>query len=327
MRHTKSPCCQASIRRFGKRRRQCSICLKTWRLYKHKRGRKPKRRRTNLVRSLFVNNFTIGQLLRAHPKIDANKTLFSFRKQLQRQAERSYKIYLPKGPLTLIVDGFWFRLQGHIWVLYICAVKPRQSSTAWIISSRLIKGKERLAAWQRVISSLPAEILDRVEAFVSDGFRGSARIAHKYGWIHQRCHFHLLAQLYRRQGHRKKTILFRDQRKLIISLVRRCLIAAKQRSLAQLRIRLTRLIDSFTCPPRYRQIVREFLRHLKAFRAYLNHPQMNLPITTGCLESYGKGLRKYTNRLNTPMALIKWSKAYVIYHPTVACNGKIFNQI
>lgn len=327
MQHTKSPCCRAPIRRYGNRRRQCSLCLKTWRLHKHKRGRKPNRIRSNLLRSLFENRFTLGHLLCAHPKLSPSRTLFRFRKQLTQQAALTLNTHLPRGPLVLLVDGFWFRFQSHIWVLYICAAKPMTSSLAWILTAQVIKGKENFAAWRKVISSLLPKILKHIEAFVSDGFRGSARIAKNHAWIHQRCHYHLLAQLYKRQGCRKKTLEQQSRRRKIIKLVRSCLTETNRRSVAQLRSRLRKEIDDPLCPVSFRQVVREFLRHFEAFRAYLNHPQMNLPATTSCLESYGKELRRYTKHLCTPKSLSKWSKVYVKYHPTVVCNGKNINQI
>ena len=179
----------------------------------------------------------------------------------------------------------------------------------------------------KFISSLPPKILKRIEVFVSDGFRGSARIAKNHGWIHQRCHYHLLAQLYMRQGRRKKTLKQRSRRRKIINLVRRYLTETNRRSVSQLRSRLRKEIDDPLCPLRFRQVGREFLRHFEAFPAYLNYPKMNLPATAGCLESYGKELRRYTKHLNTPKSLCKWSTVYIKYHPTVVCNGKIINQI
>lgn len=327
MQHTKSPCCHAPIRRYGERRQQCTACFKTWRVHKHKRGRKPTRIQTPFIQSLFETNSTVRQLILHHSRLEPSRVLYRLRRQLRQLAEQPPQYPLPPGPLVLLVDGFWFRFLRHDWVLYLCAVKPLLRDTAWILEPMVIEGKERYSAWQRAIKSLPLSICNHIKAFVSDGFRGSARIARKYGWVHQRCHFHLLAQLYSRAGHRKKKLSQRARRKRIVRLIRRCLEEPNHRSVAQLVYRLRCELKNPFCPIRYRQIGRDFLRNLESFRAYLMHPHLRLPATTSSIESYGKELRKYTRCLNTHKALSLWSKMYVRYHPTVVCNGKYINQI
>lgn len=327
MQHTKSPCCQAPIRRFGNRRRQCSSCLKTWRIHKHRRGRKSTRIQTPLLKALFETRSSVRQLAYRHLRLGPSRIIYRIRKQLRCLAIKPWTITIPPGPLILIVDGFWYCFRRRYWVVYFCAVKPVRSNYAWILRPRVYAGKERYDAWNMVISQLPPNMAQRIKAFVSDGFRGSSRIVRQYGWIHQRCHFHLLAQLYRRQGIRKKTLRQRAKRKLITGLIRRCLTATKPRSVSYYHRRLHHEANLPLCPLRIRQIVREFLRQSDAFRAYLLHPELKLPTTTSCLESYGKELRRYTKKLNTPISLALWSEAYVHYHPKVVCNGKIINQI
>lgn len=327
MGHTKSPCCRARIRRYGKRRRQCTACCRTWRVYQRKRGRKPQRIKTPLIGSLFEIHATVRQLALCHPRLQPSKVVYRFRRQLRLVSEQHSHCPLPPGPLALLADGFWCHYLDGDWVIYLCAVKPFSDNRAWVLEPLVIKGKERYRAWKRVIDSLPLSVRNRVKAFVSDGFRGSARIASQHGWIHQLCHFHLLAQLYNRAGRRKRTLVQRARRKRIIRLIRCCLVASKTRCLSGFVYRLRREIYSPYCPLRFRQIGREFLRHVDSFRAYHKYPHWHLPTTTGSLESYGKELRRYTRCLSTIKALSVWLKAFVKYNPSVLCNGKIINQI
>ena len=65
--HLKSPCCHALIRSYDERRRQCTNCLKTWRLSRHKRGRKLSRKNFNLVSRIVLEQQKISQQARYYP--------------------------------------------------------------------------------------------------------------------------------------------------------------------------------------------------------------------------------------------------------------------
>ena len=54
----KSPCCQGQVWRFGERRRQCSVCRKTWQSWAKKRGRKVRRSDGQLL----LKHYLAGQL-------------------------------------------------------------------------------------------------------------------------------------------------------------------------------------------------------------------------------------------------------------------------
>ncbi|MFC1615157.1 hypothetical protein ACFL22_01230, partial [Patescibacteria group bacterium] len=58
---TNSLCCGVKIHNYGERRRQCSKCKKTWRIYKKKTGRKKIRVTTNIVEDVLVHGETITQ--------------------------------------------------------------------------------------------------------------------------------------------------------------------------------------------------------------------------------------------------------------------------
>src|SRR3989338_3207517 len=53
-RHENSACCRAKIYKFGSKRRQCSLCKKTWRVWPRKRGAKPSRPHQSLLKKVLV---------------------------------------------------------------------------------------------------------------------------------------------------------------------------------------------------------------------------------------------------------------------------------
>jgi len=86
--------------------------------------------------------------------------------------------------------------------MYVMVVKPIRSHQAFFLDPVLLPGKESYERWREALATIPPQIKKRVLAFVSDGFRGSKLITREHGWIHQRCHFHLLMALIRRHGRR-----------------------------------------------------------------------------------------------------------------------------
>jgi transposase-like protein len=178
------------------------------------------------------------------------------------------------------------------------------------------------------IAAIPNGVHKRIVAFVSDGFRSSARLARQYGWIHQRCHFHLLAQLQVNRGAWKlRSSSDRPLRESIYQDVRSLLT---ETSVAQRETLVTRLRQSIAkpaCPRRLGMIVRELLRHRASFLAYLQYPALNLPTTTNTVESMNRLLRRKTRMLPTPAALSLWVTVMVRTIKTITCNGHRINQI
>src|SRR3989338_8940430 len=280
--HAKSPCCRETIYRFGSRRRQCRACGRTWRIRQKRTGRKPKRSSSRMPEKLFVKYARITAWAEArHLAVSTvserlNRSLARLLKQKKR---------LPRGPYALLGDGLYFKFKRMDWVMYVMAVKPIRSNRAFFLDPVLLQGKECYERWRVALATIPTETKKRTLAFVSDGFRGSKLIAKEQGWIHQRCHFHLLMALIRRHGRRSYRVKGAGIRERLLGVVRILLTSTQATLLHQHTLKARRLLLHPLCPPWIRKQTIEFLRTLNDFRAHLLHPELNLPTTNNSIES------------------------------------------
>lgn len=320
--HTKSSCCRAPIRRYGGRRRQCPACHRTWRIYRKRRGRKHRRIDKNLLVRTLIEKQTLKQQIRIYNHRSAAALRKRFRKALTWFTQQPRIDFFPSGRLILVGDGLWYRFAKKDWVLYLMAIKPVQGNKAILLNPVLLSGKENYENWKQAIRTIPPEIRKQIKAFVSDGFRGSKKLAKQNKWIHQRCHFHLIAQLQVRRGRKKSNLIGRNIREAIYLGIRQSLETPDKQHLKFLKEHLKRLSIHSDCPRKMRMIAHEFLKEINSFRAYLLYPKLNLPTTTNTVEATGKVIRGFSRNLNTPKSLQLWVTAFRRLRPIVTCNGK-----
>jgi hypothetical protein len=273
---------------------------------------------------LVLRRLVYGQSLRqlAQQRDQAAPTLRKrFRRELARYLANGPAVAIPAGPFALLMDGVWFRFGRQPWTLYVMALKPQGKSFAIFLDPVLLPGKESLQDWQRVVARLPPEIRAQVQAVISDGIRGAKTLARDHGWLHQRCHFHLIAQLQGRRG-RRRTVTGRSEREAIYQAIREALETLDEVRLAVLTRQLRRLAGREAVPERLRMITRDFLRELGSFRTYRRHPNLSLPTTTNVIESMANLLRQRIRSVSTPAALQRWATALFRLRPTMTCNGK-----
>lgn len=234
---------------------------------------------------------------------------------------------LPRGPYALLGDGLYFKFKRMDWVMYIMAVKPIRSSRAFFLDPVLLPGKESYERWRMALATIPPETKKRILAFVSDGFRGSKLVAKEHGWIHQRCHFHLLMALIRRHGRRSYRIKGFAIREKLLNVVRVSLTTADNTVMRTQKLKARRLLSHPLCPPWIRKQTIEFLRTLDDFRAYLRYPELNLPATTNAIESSGKIIRKATSTARTPRSVLLRATTFLRLRKSITCNGKLSTKI
>ena len=324
--HVKSPCCRGRINRFGKRRRQCSICKRTWRIRQKSRGRKRKRVDRRLVHRILVEHRTFQHHCR---KGAISQSGFSKRLSKAIRSDPKLKTHLcfPSGPYALLGDGLYFKFKRMDWVMYIMAVKPIKSHRAFFLDPVLLQGKECYERWRVALATISPKTKKRVKAFVSDGFRGSKLIAKEHGWIHQRCHFHLLMALIRRHGKRSYRTKGAGVREKLLGVVRALLTTPDSVTLKRQTLKARRLISHPLCPPWIRIQTVEFLRTLDDFRAYLIHPELNLPTTNNSIESSGRIIRKATSTARTPQSVLLRATAFLRLRKSITCNGKFSTKL
>lgn len=316
--HVKSPCCGVKAVRFGGKRRQCPLCKSTWRIRPARRGRKPRRFKANYLAKVFNRGFRVKNIPTTQPIIpDAVRKRFD--KALDQFVARPRHLLLPEGPLILLADAQWHKFNHKMWTLYFLAIKPAGKDKAALLDPILRSGTENAAAWEQIIEELPKEAKNRIVAFVSDGLRGLKRIPHRYGWVHQRCNFHLIAELAKRRGKRQATP-GREGRERIFQTVLELLQTEATTRIPLLKQDLCRLIAEHDCPSRLRMIAKDFLRNFTLFRAWLAYPEMGLPNTVGIMESLNSRVRRKSVTVRTPESWHKWAVAAVRHKPIFVCQ-------
>lgn len=322
--HEKSPCCQGKIYRFGQRRRQCSVCGKTWTVWKRKPGRKCSRPDSNLLKKIFVEKQHLSRLLLVKKKrISVSGASRRLSKAMLAVADEKSQGHFTGRQYILIIDALWYRFQRQRWTLYLMAVRTVRGKRARFLAPILLSGKENLSDWQAVVSQLPSGLKNRIVAVVSDGWRGVERVAKENRWTLQRCHFHFIAQLQINRG-RWKQLPDQKYREQIYQTARKLLTAKTE--IGFYKAQLIKLANHPQCPNRLRLIVRDYLRRLKYFRSYLKHSELNLPTTTNCVESMNNLIREQCRYLNSPQSLKRWSKTFLKFHSTIMCNGTNHTQ-
>jgi hypothetical protein len=228
---------------------------------------------------------------------------------------------LPKGPYVLVVDGVYFKFRRKEWVLYLMAVKPVRSPRMYFLDPILVPGRERIEIWKEAINTIPQDIEKQIRGLVSDGLRGFQSLAQTHGWVHQRCHFHLLASLVRGKGKRRYRTRGSSVRDEVLKLVRIMLadVSKAKRDCARQTLR-TRITEQ-ACPAYVRKHVIEFLEREQDFRTYLTYPKLNLPTTTCAMESTGRLVRRATRTARTPESLKLRAIAFLRLKRSVVCNG------
>lgn len=291
-----------------------------------KRGRKRRRSSRDLVTHVFSEKRTLASLARSSG-ISSSGMARRFKRTLQHHTrlESSFPSSGARA-YVLLADALWFRFNRERWTLYLRALKPATRDFAVFLDPVLLPGKEKASDWRITIDSIPEILRMRVKAFVSDGFRGSKRIVKEYGWIFQRCHFHLIAQLQIRRGRRKHSIPGRQTREDIYQTARMILVRKNRSKARELKAHLRRLTRRRDCPRKLKSIIREFLRDVKHFRACLNHPDLNLPNTTNTIESMNNLIRNTCGKLRTPESLARWVQALIKHHSTFTCKGAKYQQ-
>jgi hypothetical protein len=248
------------------------------------------------------------------------------RAALDRLARLPVPRSVPDGDLALLADGLWFVFRRRLWVLYNMAVKPAASGSAFFLDPLLVQGKESAKGWRLAFSTIPDHVHEHIRALVSDGFQGCKAIVREHQWLHQRCHFHILTQLYNRLGRRKRKLAGHRISARIYRAVKVILKTTSERRLIQKTALLHQLIADPCCRPGVAGIARQFLRDEKLYRTYLDHPELRLPTTDSTLESLHGRLREVASRVNSPTAVLRRIRGYIRVHPTFVCNGSTHQQ-
>lgn len=324
----KSSCCRAIIWRIGQRRRRCSVCRRDWRIRAKKRGRRALRTSERLLDRVLLEGRSLTEIAR---QSGLTRQALSYR--FTRALERSLLGFQAAQPqhepdLTLLADGLWFRFKRRPWVLYLMALKESGSHKAIFVDPVMQSGSESRNRWINALQTIPAEKRTRIRALVCDNFGGCMTIARKNAWVLQLCNFHLLASMQRRLGRlRPRGVAQKELREQGFRLVKAALLEPNENSLRVLALELVQLAGHPSMPRKFADIIREFIRRIDNYRAYRLHPGLQLPRTTGSVESKGRSIRDLIRKsrgLRTPKAVALWVTKYLRMCPEIACRPAQF---
>ena len=317
--HGESHSCIRNAWIHGERRGQCAICGKTWTIWEKKRGRKRSRPDRNLLKKIFVErqrlHQTAGVRLRRISLSGASRRLV---RTMEGKEEKAITDGFSAASYILLIDALWHRFGNQSYTLYLRALKRINGHTARFLPPLLLPGKENLKGWQTTINDINPKLKGRIHAVVSDGWRGIERLAKQHHWILQRCHFHLIAQLQVNRG-RRKHLPDQSMREEMYQIARKLLITKTK--VRWYKEQLALLIQHPDCPKRLKAILRDYLRYLRHFRSYLNHPELNLPTTINAMESMNKQIRQMCRPLRTPVSLLRWATHFLKFNQDIVCNG------
>lgn len=326
--HMKSPCCQGKIYQHGQRRYQCSLCKKTWRLRRKKKGRKSRRTNTKLVKRYLSNgSFNLHEHAN-RLSINVPALRQRMRKSLEIFLEQEQWLKVPKqGFLIAIADALIERIDKKYYTTYFVLLRAVNGKQAIILEPIIYPRYESKTDWQRVFRKIPGKARKRIVALVSDGKPGFINIAKAYGWLLQRCHFHLLAELYRFASLKRRS----KNRELALELHKLVRLIITTTDKKELIISLDRISSFIKNPKVPERIKRRFLQgfccHWQLYRTYLNYQELYLPTTINSCEALCGIVRKFLGQsrgLNTIKSFSKWIKALMLFHKKITCKGAKF---
>lgn len=317
------------MRRFGRRRRQCSGCRRTWTIRPRRRGRPRHRLAPELLDKVFLESFSLRQLCARRAGVTLPAYRYRFRQALRRFLARPSPQQIPPGPLILLADGLWFTFDQQPWVLYLTALKSCAGTHVVFLDPLLLPGREGATRWRQAVAAIPVSARRRIQALVVDNLPGMQRIARRHGWVLQLCHFHVLMKLQVRRRGVRYALRGGAVRKEIDACIRDALVLPDGRRLQRILIRLHRLAAASCGTARIQTTVRAFVKDLWAYRAYLTHRALHLPTTTNAVESMCRLVREMLRRNragSNPNALLQWATALIRLRPYIACNGHRINR-
>lgn len=215
--------------------------------------------------------------------------------------------------LVMLVDGLWFG-KGS-WVQYTMAFKPVDAAVAYFADPRLLPGGESSTNWQQVFDRIRPDVRVRVRALVADGLNGMADIAALNDWVYQRCHFHIRTLL----NHWLERPRVNPASESIRWAIDDALLSADRARADVAHAAMAAHVREH--PGVLADILRRLLREWNSIRAYLTHPELNIPRTTGVVESMHGRLRDVVSGLCTVDAIQNRMTAYIRLHDPFTCNS------
>ena len=226
-------------------------------------------------------------------------------------------------PLIAIADAMWQMIEQQMCCVYFVLLRPVNSDTAWIMPPCIIPGGESAVGWQITLDCIPDQLRNQIKAIVCDG---DPHLVHQarttYGWLIQRCHFHLMASL---KNYATTGPLSRNQPlgKLVLTVARTALATSDELELEEALLEI-QLLSKHVKNKNLRARLRGLLKYIDDFRTYQKYPELNLPTTSNAAESLVQCVRDLQYRargFRTISSVTKWITAVCLTKKKIICNG------
>jgi len=320
--HAKSPCCRGVVRKYGIRRRQCTLCKKTWRVRKKKRGRKRLRATSSLVVQ-YLRHEIPSLHARARARTCASDAI-------ERRLHGSRDFFLSHtswphvpthGILIALADAMMREIKGEMHTAYFILTRPVESNNAIIMEPYIQTGKETHEGWYEAFRRVPLSVRRHILALVCDSHQGLVSVAFRNHWLLQRCNFHIIASI---QGRRSRFAASRHRPlgERLYRLISQILTLKDQHAVNKL-ITEIESIGWETDSTQLRKIISGFVAHADQYRTYLSHPELRLPRTNNTCETLIGGFQDLTHRMrgySSVRSFRQWLNAYLKNRKTVTCN-------
>jgi len=323
--HAKSPCCRGKIIKYGRRRRQCTACGKTWRLRPKKQGRKKKRYSSKLLEKYLDRQIPSIQVLSKLRVTSQSKLSARLRQELLEYVRKTPWPKAPQGKeLIAIADAMIQMINGKTHAIYFILLREIDSNRAVITKPFIMAGTESSPGWKKAFGKLPKKIFTSIKAIVCDGHLGFYCLAKANNWVIQRCHFHLLSSL---QGRRSKS-KYSQHRKTgsLIYQAASSIINTRNKRTISCELNKFRKIIPTVSSPRFKSMLSGFIRDHRDYQSYLKHPELKLPRTSNAAESVISTVRNLCYRargFRTKKSFKLWIYALAKHRKQIVCNGHL----
>lgn len=323
------PHCGGSTHRHGDRRRRCSVCRATFRVYPRKRGR-PK---TKPPSSSTALRFLAGRDSVRSLAVRLGKSVGTAHRRL-RQRMVAFVHETPRSPIpaatpfVLIADGLWILMNGVRWTIALVLLRERNGDRASLAAVIPRRGYENTALWCDAFTRIPEEVKTRVIGAVSDDNGGLQRAitltfvrSSCYPIPVQRCIFHLLAEFLRKLT--KKATRTNPVTKRVWHLSRVLLNEPRAHQRHAMEAMIVNLVKRADCPPRTKLATRWFVKRIPEATVCYRAAHARLPTTSSCAEAICKKLRKMLGRIRprTESDLLLACELFIRLTPSVRCKS------
>lgn len=319
--HEKSTCCKSKIIRFGDRRRQCTQCHRTFRVWQRKRGRKKRRSNSRFAVSFLRRDVASLASLARKRKCSETHVQNLLKKSRDLFIQNTSWPDIPDGQLVLIADAVLEYIEQKWRTVYLMLVRPVSGTEALLIPPVIALGTETPEGWRQAMCTIPSSIKTRIIALVCDGHNGLIIEGTLSHWIIQRCHFHLIARLQMRLSWRIPEK--RTNTKIIFSHIYTILQSKDNCAVHQsLLVLSAKRKDSSS--KEIRRILSGFITNYQSYRSYLVYPEYSLPTTNNSAESLASSLADLKHRLRgfpTIKSFKQWVVALLKFKKKITCNG------